>query len=366
MKKVGIITIVNYDNYGNKLQNYATQELLKDLGYEAETIINDGKYKKIINLLKYHGIRFFDRYPRIIAKDIFKNKLLKNKIERFKEFSGKNINESKFKIYIDDIKKLNHKEYHKFVVGSDQIWNPNFRSGGNSNDFLCFTPKNKRIAFSPSIGVSKLSEVQEKKYSEWLNNMEFLSCREEEGAKLISELTGKKVEVLVDPTMVIDTKKWEKFSQKQNGKTNKKYLLTYFLGSVSGENNDKLKEIAEENDLEIINLRDENNPKVYIADPCEWVDYVKEADFFCTDSFHGVVFSILMKTPFAIFNRGGKIVSMNSRIDTVLKKFNFEERHWDILKEKTDYLDIKFDHCDEIISRERKKSLLYLKNALEN
>lgn len=39
-RKVGIITIIDYNNYGNRLQNYATQEVIKHLGFEVETIIN--------------------------------------------------------------------------------------------------------------------------------------------------------------------------------------------------------------------------------------------------------------------------------------------------------------------------------------
>lgn len=365
MKKVGIVTIVNYDNYGNKLQNYATQEILKELGFEAETIRNEGEYKKIKNLIKLHKIRFFDRYPRILLKERIKSELVRSKISRFKDFSREKINESRFKIYIDEKSKLNPDEYSKFIVGSDQIWNPNFRSGGNSNDFLGFAPKEKRIAFSPSIGVSKLTKEQEKKYSKWLKEIPFLSCREEKGAELIESLTGRKAEVLVDPTMVIEPEKWKEFSQPQGIKTDKKYLLTYFLGPLLEENSVKLQEIATDNNLEIINLCDKNSPELYTANPCEWVDYVKDAKFFCTDSFHGVVFSILMETPFAVFNRGGKVASMNSRIDTILNKFCFQERHWDKLKETKKYFDINFKHCGEILGQERKKSILYLKNALE-
>ncbi len=366
MKKVGIMTIVNYDNYGNKLQNYATQEIIKKMGYEAETLVNEGKYKKLGNLLKLHGIRFFDRYPRIKMKEVFQEELYKKKVARFKEFTKEYINETSFEISIDNIEELDHNDYYKFVVGSDQIWNPNFRSGGNPNDFLCYAPKTKRIAFSPSIGVSKLSEAQEKKYSKWLNEMEFLSCREQEGAQLITKLTGRNVEVLVDPTMVIESDQWIKFSKKQRNKTKNKYLLTYFLGPLSEEYRNKLEKIAKEKGLEIVNLYDRKNTEVYIANPCEWVDYVKDAELFCTDSFHGVVFSILMKTPFIVFNRGGKVASMSSRIDTILSKFRFEERRAEKIFVSNKIFDIAFEHCDEILEKERKKSITYLKRALDS
>ena len=36
--RAGIVTITNGENYGNRLQNYAVQEALKSLGFQAETI----------------------------------------------------------------------------------------------------------------------------------------------------------------------------------------------------------------------------------------------------------------------------------------------------------------------------------------
>lgn len=42
--KVGIVTINGNENYGNVLQNYAVQEVLKEVGAEAETILNRTQY----------------------------------------------------------------------------------------------------------------------------------------------------------------------------------------------------------------------------------------------------------------------------------------------------------------------------------
>ena len=53
MKKIGILTINEYANYGNRLQNYATQELLKSLGCYVETIINTTMHSKNSNQKSY-------------------------------------------------------------------------------------------------------------------------------------------------------------------------------------------------------------------------------------------------------------------------------------------------------------------------
>ena len=80
MKKVGIITIIDNDNYGNRLQNYAMQEFLKENNVEAITIKNNkffnhfGSFKKrFILLLRY-----------INSKRIFIKNLCPNRLKCFK------------------------------------------------------------------------------------------------------------------------------------------------------------------------------------------------------------------------------------------------------------------------------------------
>lgn len=53
--KICIITMIS-DNYGNRLQNYALQEVLKDLGHEVETIHNPWRKKYNISLEKWKFI----------------------------------------------------------------------------------------------------------------------------------------------------------------------------------------------------------------------------------------------------------------------------------------------------------------------
>ena len=40
MRKIGILTINDYNNYGNRLQNYAVQEVLLKQGFNVQTIIH--------------------------------------------------------------------------------------------------------------------------------------------------------------------------------------------------------------------------------------------------------------------------------------------------------------------------------------
>lgn len=52
MKKIGIVTILS-NNFGNRLQNYALQEVLIKLGYEVETIQKVRRNNNLSRFVKY-------------------------------------------------------------------------------------------------------------------------------------------------------------------------------------------------------------------------------------------------------------------------------------------------------------------------
>jgi len=187
-----------------------------------------------------------------------------------------------------------------------------------------------------------------------------LSVREEAGQKIIKDLLGIDVPVLVDPTLLLKKDEWLKIAKPHDHKPNKKYLLTYYLGEEKKNNSKFIKQYAKDNNLELVHLGDIKDKKRFTADPSEFLDYFNDASMIFTDSFHGSVFSIIFNKPFVVFKRG----NMNSRIDTLLSKFNLENRHWGYVKEHKNFNDIDYSHVDEIINEERKKSFDYLRNAL--
>lgn len=384
MKKIGILTINDYNNYGNRLQNYATQEVLKSLGFHAKTIVNITKNKNEdieqngikykIRKLKHMPInKIYEKLNLKIWNYIYSKEISQCKEERikaFKEFTRKYIDETDYYISDDNIPRDLGNKFDYFIIGSDQVWNPNFRHG-SSIDFLTFAPEHKRIAYAPSFGISKIPEEYINIYKKWLKEMYKLSVREDAGARIIKELTGRDAVVLVDPTLMLTKEKWLSISKEAANKPKGKYLLTYFLGDVPKENKKRIKLIASKNNLEIVNLANIKDSKTYIADPSEFIDYINSASIFLTDSFHGAVFSILLEVPFIVFNRKGSIQSMNSRIDTLLYKFKLESRRANnLLDDKNNLFDnnkifeVDYSHIPPILKAERKKAYEYLKEAL--
>lgn len=363
-KKIGILTLNGYVNYGNRLQNYALQEVLKSIGFEVETIrVNRSNKPEISERLKSIS-NLNDLLTKI--KNRLNHYLQKNVRQSresiFREFSHKHLNETKNIISNDcEATELN-RFFDYFVTGSDQVWNPN-NLHGTSFFFLTFADKGKKIAYAPSFGVSEIENKDKINYKKWLLDINKLSVREEAGAKIIKDLTGRDAAVLVDPTLLLMKNEWLKISREANNKPQKKYLLTYFLGGVPYEYQTQVDMIAKQNNLDIINLGDIKDKATYITGPSEFIDYINNCSVFCTDSFHGAVFSIILEKPFIVYERIGT-TSMYSRINTLLDKFDLNSRKAENVS-SADVFQIEFSHLKAKLEFERKKSLDYLKDALE-
>lgn len=342
------------------------------LGFKVETIIVDNKNLDVpINRKK-----FLDKIKGKKGKDLIffsKNKIKKylynqnhlnlQREEIFKEFSLKYLSETDFTISEKNIPQDLLNRYDYFITGSDQVWNPNYTSG-SSIYFLTFAPKNKRISYAASFGVSEIPEEYIENYKKWLSEMPHLSVREEAGAKIVKDLTGREATVSLDPTMLLTKEQWLSISQVPSHKPKKGYLLTYFLGNIPKERENLLKDIAKRNDLEIVNLARVKEKIPYLTGPSEFIDYIDSASVFCTDSFHGAAFSILLETPFIVFERIDNSPSMNSRIETLLTKFKLESRLVQNIKSNEQIFEIDYSHVPPILQKERDSSINYLKNAL--
>ncbi len=342
--KIGIFTINDDWNYGNRLQNYAVQEVLLNNNIKCNTI----RKMKLIDRIKY------------IVKINIKKCIRKDKYIRqikFYKFNKK----IKFRYYNNNLESLN-KEYDYFITGSDQVWNPNF--GRMSDiDFLIPFSKEKRISFSASFGVNNIPDNLKEYYTNNLLQIKSISVRESKGKELVHKLTGRTdVEVLVDPTMLLTADEWDKVSKKPKQLHTDKYILNYFLGDLSEERKNQINKIAKENDCEVINILDKNSP-FYQTGPSEFLYLEKHAFLICTDSFHSSVFAIIYNIPFLVFDREDSNERMNSRLETLLKKFDLEDRKYTgIITDNN--LKHDYKHAYEILEKEKEKAMNFLREAL--
>lgn len=348
--KVGIVTIYDNNNYGNKLQCFALQQKLTELGADV-TVIHDEDKRLSIKVKK-------------LIKSILKRKANTREIrlrkKQFEEFNKK----IKYSKYTVDFRHPKIKEKFEYVVvGSDQVWNPCFNRLSNL-DILKFTKPNKRISYAASFGINDIPAEYQNRISNEIAKFKAISVREDKGKEIIEKCTARNdIQVLIDPTMLLNSNDWDKLIRKPKQKINKKFILKYFLGNISKDKDDEIRRVARENDCEIIDILDKNNT-FYQTGPSEFLYLEKNAYLICTDSFHSCVFAVLYNVPFIVFEREHKGTSMNSRITTFLSKFQLENRYY-TGKINNQILQVNYTTTYKILEKERKKSLDFLKQALD-
>lgn len=364
--KLGIVTINDFGNYGNRLQAYALQYFLRKLNndIDVETIyFSKDKYilhNSIINS------KFIRKY--IFNRHGFRDSVNNNSAfyDIIKQYNMKKFTDKYIKtIYPYCIEKDINKKYDYFIIGSDQIWNPYVAEG----DILFYKNINrdKRIAYAPSVGISSIPSNLVNIFNKMIKNTKCISVREVAGADIIEKITGNRPPVLVDPTLLLSTNDWDQIAEKPLWyNDSKKYIFVYYINDLPIQVKNELVKLSEKYNLEIVNLMDQSNFDIYVSSPGEFVWLIKNCEMVYTDSFHGTVFSIIMKKPFVVCPRENSGMDMNSRIDTLLDLFNLKNR---VGYPKNGYkidnpLYIEFKNIDSILFEEKKKAAMYLKSAL--
>lgn len=355
--KVGVVTITNGPcNYGNQLQNCAVVSVLESMGVGVNTLffVYNAEYLASMK----HKIK------NIVFSKLKCGDYIQAKRElAFERFFEKYIN------YTKPIKKVVPQElidsYDFFIAGSDQVWNPDFSTDETMWNYflLSFAPPEKRVSFAASISVPNIPRDKKDAFVDALSDFKAISVREEAGAELIKKLTGREVETIIDPTLMMDKEEWEKISEKpENINTDKKYVLTYVLGNKNDKIEKQINELKQ-NGYEIYRLLDKRMTSLFITNPAEFIYLISKASLVLTDSFHACVFSFLYDVPFLVYAREGQENKMMSRIETLLSKFHMERKYVDSGLEN-DIFEHDYSKGKSVLREEQRKAMLYLKEAL--
>lgn len=342
--RCAIITFTYGDNYGQRLQNLAMQELLKNYFSEVYTIRQQCPNQGLKNRIK----SLFDLNK--------KHKELRRK--NFEQFDREHILYYSKAISEKNASYFPEKEFDYFVVGSDQVWSP-FSSDVNSTMFLTFTPEEKRIAISPSLSCEYIPDDKLELYRRYLSGIKNISTREYRGSELVAGLIGKNVPTLLDPTLMFDHIFWNKYSKQPSITIPENNCLCYCLGTE--ENFQNIQQLCEKMGLYLINIMAEK--KYHTLGPGEFLYLIKNSKLVITDSYHGTIFSYIFRVPFLNIKRKGSSVDMNSRFDTLYKMMGIEPR---VLGEVPagEIMKIDYQEINKSIKTEQKIMRQFIEKAL--
>lgn len=322
MGNIAVFTVFRNTNYGAVLQSYASTFFLKQLTGKNVYLIDyvrDQNTNLMHNGIIYygkHGKKSINKYSvKKFVKSIMNYEGTVCRTRVFSNFIDNVLPVYPQKFFTDD--KIVLDGFNYYFLGSDQIWNPDIMKGFHDAYFgITETKPKKIIAYAPSLGKTSFSQDEQTILVEKLKKIDALSCREIDSCKFLEVITGKEVECVVDPTLLLSRENWLQVCDEKVVLPDK-YILVYSL-RLDRQLINIAKKKSEEIGAKVIFLgTGEGNPGDDIVykrafGPAQFITAINKASYIYTDSFHGTVFSILFGKQFVVRANGEKGQRMES------------------------------------------------------
>ena len=348
--RIGILTLPLHTNYGGILQAYALQTVLERMGHEVEVI----KWKEP----EFKGYPFY-RAILIYAKRLILGIELRFEYrkQQEKKIVYQHLQESVDRMIhytnqmIDNRQSLidycNRAEFDALVVGSDQVWRKSYGKKSLSERifknvsfpnldtfYLDFAVELKsqplKIAYAASFGVdySEYTAAEASRYGALLSTFDAVSVREQQGVNLITDTYSWAVDAkcVLDPTMLLEADDYKVVCDGSDSKAKHPYLFYYVLDE-SKEKSELLSNLATKLSLDVVRVSPNSAvglPEERVLPSVEeWLSLIASADFVLTDSFHGMLFSIIFHKPFYVIGNEKRGMA---RFDSLLETFKISDR----------------------------------------
>ncbi len=335
MKKIGMLTLPLWNNYGGILQAYAMNSTLKKIG--CDTLLIDyhknpqTKIDKLLIIIKNLIKRrfFYNKNMNISQSDEFRN-YISIKTRAFVESEILPISE---KICTRAQLIELDKELDGVIVGSDQVWRPDYAPNWG-HYFLDFVSNNKvRISYAASFGKDnvvfndKQLEISRKE----LCLYSAISVRERSGVDIVNNSFGFKSDLVLDPTLLIDKSEYQSLIDKYNENESEGDLFTYILdhNDISNIIVNRVSEQLNLKSFEVNSRIPKSNMNKNTIDDyiypsvTKWLRAFSDAKYVIADSFHGCVFSIIFNKPFIAVGNDERGLT---RFISLLETFSLESR----------------------------------------
>ena len=370
--KIATLTTHRADNYGAVLQAYALQKKINDLGISCEILdytepfleklyqkpwqLTSNPLKKTMRLLRW-GIR---------------DHFIRKKFNAFR--SCMNISKETYRDFDSLCEGATH--YDRIIVGSDQMWNPvNY---GRSETipleyFLHFADKKQRFAYAVSVGRQQLPMKLIQQMQMFLPDFQQISCREQQGAKLLEIYYCRSIEVSVDPVFLLDAQDWEQnFPSIVNSLRHRPYLFLYNI-LPSETLVEYAKRIAKDRNLDLVMIQIPASFTTHgfrglrNVGPIEFVSLIRNAEVIVGNSFHGAAFSAIFGKELHLKYEKSSSACRNSRFENLFSLCGLTTK--DIqqhlyIGENIAKMSFHASSVMQSIQLNRQKSLEYLKTII--
>lgn len=379
--KIGIMTFYAAHNNGAALQAFALQRNLQILGSDVD----------LIRFYDRHNEKELQRHSRLY--NLFHNpNVLKNVLFHFRraiKLRGKSIlTDNEYKSFkqeyfctsiepyyeYDDLYKANTR-YNGFVAGSDMVWTPIGQC--LPAYFLQFADKGKRFSYSPSMtGMHTYTQEQHDEIQKYLKDLDVISCREKEGVDYVMKNLSLAATQTLDPTLLFKKEEWCKELGIKIDKGNKPYILCYLFDELSKVHKKSIFDFAKSTHMEVRFIPMSGSQTEYEIDnghiqgygPKSFVEMFLNASFIITNTYHGLMFSLISENPFVLVHRGegNQWKSNEGRMSYILEMIGEQDRYLYANQPIPMHMfECDYSNINAKINQEREKSLAYLANIVE-
>lgn len=345
MKRIGILTFVETCNYGAFWQAYCLLNVVKKYTDGAVNVCNYVNPFQKRNLL----IALFWRQSPVILYYNFLKYYRFNMANKLLDLTPKLKN-------VDALSK-----FDLIISGSDVIWNFKNRYFGKDPVFFGVGFNAEKIAYAPSFGTISPDEQLPKRIVNGIRSFKKVSVRDENSQLIIKKWCRMDVPVVLDPTLLFDLSEDIVFG----GQCCEIKFVAVYGKYFTDETIAEIKKLAQKRGLKTIALGYRQNwcdSNYMHCGPMEWADYIRKSEFVMTSTFHGTIFSLIFKKPFATELHP----SIVSKTVPLLQKIGLLGR----IMKQNESLEILLDtpvnyiKVNEKIKALRYESIDYLKGAL--
>lgn len=352
-KKIGLLTLHRAHNFGAVWQCYALKHACEAMGHAVETIdYNPFGHYTINGALRHHPLVAYKHLTDLYYFDRFVTRYL-NPTSHTESHEWIKANPPQ-----DDI----------YIVGSDTVWS-NAVAGNYLDSYLLdfAPPQVKRIAYAASTGGNPM-ELNDNQLKE-LNKFSAISIREKQSVPDVQKLTNIPVTDVCDPSLLLTPRDYEPLEKKPLWLP--KHYIVYFDLAGDPFCAKTTKQLSNALHLPILNLGGKYKWWArynYLAPtPEQWLYIMHHADFICTNSFHGVAFSIIFRRPFMCcgVQVGGRSKT-NGRVLNLLDQTHLSDRYITNISQLQDIANRNdYGESEMYIELYRNRSYEWLKNAIE-
>ena len=360
LKRVGTLTFANTVNYGASLQACALCKTIESLGCECE-VLNYSNFELDSRELGTH----FTINPSGAVRFFLRRGFEKRRIEAFSSFAQSSMNLTERLDRTSLIRKA--RELDCVFIGSDQVFNP--RVNGHDSVFLGegIVDVTRLASYAASLGDATVDSITKccGSAAEVFSNYVGLSVREPSSTTVLREM-GLDPVFMPDPTLLLSGQEWSHVATGEElDSIPDSYVLLYTLNSESKLISRSL-EIGKRLGVPVVcvhyntkniegvfNLRD--------IGPSAFLRLVENAEFVCTDSFHGACFSINFNKPF-IVKTSEAAVQSNVRIIDLLNHYGLNDC---LFREgQHDTTSVDFSRTSHVLEDDRRDARVFIAKCI--